>query len=122
MAKILLIEDAVDFARAVKIILENNKFEVVITLNGEKGILAALSENPDLILLDLLLPEINGFEVLKKLKSEEKTKNIPVIILSNLGGEGDIKKGLSLGAARYFVKTRSSSADLVAKIKEILGK
>lgn len=122
MAKILLIEDEADFARPVKMILEKNKFDVAIATNGEDGISAALTENPDLILLDVLLPKMNGFEVLEKLKSEEKTKNIPVVILSNLGKEDDIKKGLSLGAVGYFIKTRASSADLIEKIKEILGK
>lgn len=118
--KILFIEDELAFAKPVETILNRQGFEVVLAPNGEIGLAAALSENPDLILLDILLPKITGFEVLEKLKSGEKTKHVPVIILSNLGRDEDIKKGLSLGAENYFVKTRSSSANLIEKIKGIL--
>lgn len=119
--KILFIEDEINFANPVKIILERNGFDVLIAKDGEMGIEMANSENPDLILLDIFLPKIDGFEVLKKIKNEEKTKKIPVIIFSNLSGEEEVQKGLQLGAIDYFVKIQTSANEIIDIIKKTLN-
>lgn len=118
--KILFIEDEVNFANPVKILLERNKFDVVIAKDGEIGLEMASSENPDIILLDILLPKIDGFKILEKLKNNDNTKQIPVIILSNLSKEEEIQKGKDLGVINYFIKIQSSSNDIIDAIKNTL--
>ena len=97
-------------------------FEFTEATNGEEGINKTLSEKPDLILLDLMLPRKNGFDVLMDIKRKKETKGIPVIILSNLGQEGDVKKGLALGAESYLVKTEINLSEVVDKARECLSK
>jgi len=80
-----------------------------------------LSEKPDLILLDLILPELNGLEVLKNLKANENTRNIPVIILTNLGDLENIEKALELGATTYLVKADHTLEEVINKVKNALG-
>lgn len=119
--KILLIEDETNFANPVKIILERNKFDVVIAKDGEIGLEMSISENPDLILLDIFLPKINGFEILEKLKNNNSTKQIPVIILSNLSREDEIRKGVELGAINHFIKIQTSASEIIDVIKKTLN-
>src|SRR4030042_3279600 len=104
MRKILFIEDESALQRAVSDFLGQEGLKVVSALDGETGLRMAKSEAPDLILLDLILPKLNGFEVLKELSTDEKTKKIPVIVLTNLEGVEDIKKALELGATTYLIK------------------
>lgn len=94
---------------------------MVSALDGEIGLKMAKEEKPDLILLDLILPKMNGFEVLKNLKDQEETKGIPVIVITNLEGMNDIGKVLSLGAMTYLVKTEYEIEEILQKIKKALG-
>ena len=121
MAKILFVEDEPTLQKELKEILEQEKVKIVSAFDGEQGLKAAQTEKPDLILLDLILPKKDGFEVLKDLKADEKTKNIPVIVLTNLEGIGDVEKALELGATTYLVKANYKLDDVIAKIKELLG-
>ena len=90
-------------------------------LDGEAGLKMAQTENPDLILLDLVLPKMHGFEVLEALKADESTKDIPIIVLTNLEAMGDVEKALELGATTYLVKASYSLEEVVQKIKKELG-
>lgn len=120
--KILLIEDDVFLSNIYSKKFESEGFEVLVALDGEKGIRLALSKNPDLILLDLLLPGIDGFEVLRGIKEDEQAKNIPVLLLTNLSQKEDIQKGLALGADDYLIKTHFMPSEIVQKVKRFLNK
>jgi len=117
MKKILFIEDELALQKALSDTLSNEGYEILSALDGELGLRIARTEKPDLILLDLILPKKHGLSVLKTLKSDDRTKHIPVIILTNLEGAEDIEKALSLGATTYLVKTNYSLEDILEKIK-----
>lgn len=118
--KILVVEDEATLQKALTTILSQEGFDVHSCMDGENGYKTALSSAPDLILLDLILPKMDGFEVLKKLKKEDKTRDIPIVILTNLGSVNDIQKALDLGATTYLVKTDYDLSDVVDKVKQIL--
>lgn len=118
--KILFIEDEAALQRAATQILTESDFEVLAALDGEIGLHMAQEELPDLILLDLILPKKDGFTVLKELKEDERTKQIPVIVLTNLEGSGDVERALELGATTYLVKTNYKLEEVVEKIKSLL--
>lgn len=120
--KVALIEDDQFLARVLIFRLNQEDFEVVSVDNGAEAFDAVKKENPDIVLLDLLLPKKNGFEVLQELKLDSSTNNIPVVILSNLGQQTDIDRGIELGAVDYLVKANFSIKDVVSKIKEHLVK
>jgi DNA-binding response OmpR family regulator len=104
MKKILFVEDEAALQKTLGEFLRDEDYEVFSALDGETGARLAMEEKPDLILLDLILPKMNGFEVLKVLKENEETKDIPIIVLTNLEEIGDIEQALSLGATTYLVK------------------
>ncbi len=118
--KILIIEDEATLQKAMSAILVQEGFEVHSSLDGENGFNTALAIAPDLILLDLILPKMDGFEVLARLKKEKKTAATPIVILTNLGSVNDIQKALDLGATTYLVKTDYDLTDIVSKIRQIL--
>lgn len=120
--KILMIEDDIFLRKIYRDKLSRAGFDFIEATNGEEGINKVIFEKPDLVLLDLILPRKNGFDVLIEMKGDKSTKGIPVIILSNLGQESDIKRGLSLGAQDYLVKTDVSLSEVVDKVKEVLVK
>lgn len=120
MKKILFIEDESALQSAASVVLTEKGYTVLSALDGEIGLTIAKEENPDLILLDLILPKKDGFEVLKELKNDPETQEIPVIILSNLEQNADIEKALSLGARTYLVKTNYRLEEVVEKISSIL--
>ncbi len=120
--KILLIEDDIFLSSIYSKKFESEGFEMLIALDGEKGLKLALSKKPDLILLDLLLPGIDGFEVLRTLQKNKETQRIPVILLTNLNQKEDIDNGLALGAADYIIKTHFMPSEIVEKVKKFLGK
>ena len=120
MAKILIIEDDKFLRELITQKVGQEGYEVVGAVDGEEGLKMAGEENPNLILLDLILPAMDGFEVLRQLKEQETTKNIPVIILSNLGQKEDIDKGMQLGAADYMIKAHFTPGEITEKIKSIV--
>lgn len=114
--KILFIEDEEHLQKLLGEELEDRGFEVIKALNGAIGLKLALKKQPDLILLDLILPKKDGFEVLETLKKDPKTKKIPVIILTNLETAPDVQKALDLGASTYLVKANYKLAEITKKI------
>lgn len=120
MDKILLIEDDFYIADLYRTILQAQGFEVILAMDGAEGLELALSQ-PDLILLDIMLPKLNGLMVLKKLKSEQLTKNIPVVLLTNLGQESIIKAAFAVGAAGYLLKARLEPAELIKQVGNFLA-
>ncbi len=119
--KILLVEDEEALQKTFTDILKQEGYDIANAMDGEKGLALAKSEKPDLILLDLILPKMHGFEVLQKLKADPATKDISVIVLTNLEGTGDVEKALELGATTYLVKANYSLEDVLHKIKNALG-
>jgi DNA-binding response OmpR family regulator len=118
--KILVVEDEVSLQKSLSEFLVEENFEVISALDGEKGLIMAQEEKPDLILLDIILPKKDGYEVLTELKQGENTKRIPVILLTNLEGPEDIEKAFESGASTYLVKSNYKLEDIVKKIKETL--
>jgi len=121
MKTILFIEDESALQKTVGEILKQEGYEVIPALDGEVGLKLAQRKTPDLILLDLVLPKLHGFEVLKKLKENSETKNIPVVVLTNLEGIEDVDKAIELGAQSYLVKAQYELKELVEKVKKILN-
>jgi two-component system alkaline phosphatase synthesis response regulator PhoP len=121
MKTILFIEDESALQKTFGEVLGQEGYKVISALDGELGLNLAKEKKPDLILLDLILPKMHGFEVLKALKEDKTTKEIPVIVLTNLEGVGDVDKALELGATTYLVKASYSLEEVVAKIKKALG-
>ena len=120
MSKILIIEDD-DFLRSLAVTkLEKEGFTVTTAANGQEGLDQITASLPDLIILDLMLPIMSGFDVLKSIKENDLTKNIKVIVFSNLGEESDIKTCMDLGANDYLIKANFTLDELVEKIKELL--
>lgn len=123
MAKeILFIEDESTLQKTFGRLLRKEGYKMISALDGEIGFRTAKEQQPDLIILDLILPKMNGFEVLANLKKEEETKKIPVIILTNLERMADIDKALELGATTYLVKVNYSLDDVLEKIETTLKK
>ena len=96
-------------------------FETLQALDGETGIRIAKEKKPDIVLLDLVLPRMNGFAVLQALKGDPETKDIPVLVLTNLEGVGDIEKVVEMGAVSYLVKTNYPLSELIEQIKRYLN-
>jgi len=117
MKKILFIEDEQTLQTTLGDRLKEKGYEVLSALDGEAGISLTKERRPDLILLDIILPLKNGFEVLKELKEDDDTKEIPVIILTNLESAEEIERALDLGATTYLVKTNYSLDDVIGKIE-----
>ena len=120
--KILIVEDDLYINKMYQLKLNLEGYEVEIAENGKVGVEKAKSFEPDIMLLDILMPEMDGFEVLKRIKADADTKDIPVLIMSNLGQEDHIQKGKELGAVGYIVKTQYTPAKVVEIIKEVLDK
>ncbi len=119
--KILIVEDDNFLRKLVVRKLVSEGYDVSEALDGEQGIKKAQTESPDLILLDLILPGVDGFEVLARIKSNKDTSLIPVIILSNLGQKEDIEKGFNLGAVDYLIKAHFTPNEIIEKINVLLA-
>jgi twitching motility two-component system response regulator PilH len=118
--KVLLIDDDLDFVHIFEAALSKEGFQTVASGTGEDGLAKAKSEKPDLILLDQVLPDLSGNDVLKTLKADDQTKVIPVIFLSNFSQEELVKVALNEGAVDYVFKYQVEPKDVIAKIKEVL--
>lgn len=118
--KILIVDDDENLSTVFEAALQKNGFETVFSVNGKGGIDKARLEKPDLILLDQVLPDISGNEVLKTLKMDSQTQNIPVIILSNFSQEELVKEAINNGAMDYVFKYQVEPLDLVSKVKQAL--
>lgn len=125
MHHILLIEDDPMLTELYQVKLEMEGFQATVATDGESGLKQSKKLKPDLILLDIMLPKLNGFAVLKELKANRGTAAIPVIVLTNLGGEkadNDKKLALSLGASQFLVKTFHLPDDIIGSVKSTLEK
>lgn len=120
--KIVLIEDDNILAKVIYEELEERDFDVNQAFDGKAGLELVRSKKPDLVLLDLVLPQKHGFDVLEELKKSPATSDIPVIVLTMLGRDDDIKKGLKLGANDYIVKSQHAVAEIVEKVEKFFGK
>lgn len=122
LTKILIIENDKFLLKLYSEKLKREGFDVSEAITGNEGLNKVAAQKPNLIILDLILPGKDGFEVLSEIKLNPATKNIPVIILSNLGQESDVKRGLELGAVNYIIKTDFSIGQLPQLVKEGLVK
>ena len=118
--KVLIVDDEVDLANLLKINLEVEGFECSIAKNGKEGIEKAGVLQPDLILLDINMPVIDGYGVLSELKKNQETSKIPVIMCTTIKGDENIKKAYSLGASNYVIKPFKPK-EVIGKIRKVLG-
>lgn len=120
--KVMWVEDDSFLSEIIARKLSTEKCVLVHTKDAEEALLLVETEMPDVIMLDILLPGMNGFELLEKLKSNPKLKDIPIILLSNLGQKSDVEKGKSLGADRFLVKATLTLDEIIEQIQEVLEK
>ena len=120
MRKILYIEDEHNLQKVFRDFLEKKHYKVISAFDGKTGIEIAKKERPDLILLDIILPHIDGIGVLKKLKENPKLRSIPVIVFTNLGSMENIERAIELGAKTYLIKEQYSLEEVEEKIKEVI--
>jgi len=118
---ILLVEDDEFLSELYATKLNLEGYKVTLANDGEKGLKFAISEKPDLILLDIVLPKIDGFEVLKQVKSNSAIRNIPIILLTNLSQKDEVDKGLDLGAVDYLIKAHFMPSEVIKKIKKVFN-
>ncbi len=121
MKTILFIEDEAAIQKTLGEALRNRGYEVKSATDGEAGLRLAKSESPDIILLDLILPKMHGLEVLEKLRQDDKTKDLPVIILTNLENIGEVERAIELGTTTYLVKANYSLEEVIDKVKKALN-
>lgn len=121
MPKILLVEDDPLVIRMYSSAFNFEKFDVISAANGVSGLEKVKKEKPDIVLMDVMMPEMNGMDVLEKIKSDPDTQNIPVIMLTNLSGTQDAEEAKKRGAAFYLVKSQYKPKDVVGIIKKTLG-
>ncbi|MEA1959536.1 MAG: response regulator [Chloroflexota bacterium] len=117
--KILIIEDDASFRRVYRDMLDTAGYNVLVAEDGEAGWDLVKSEKPSLVLLDLVLPGLHGFEVLKYVRDDAETRDIPVIVMTALGEQGDIRKGLELGANDYLVKGFFTPREILSKVRAL---
>ncbi len=118
--KIMIVEDDRFLSFLMKARLEKEGFTVIQVFDGEEAINALRQERPSLVILDLIMPKVTGFEVLKMISITPQLAGLPVVIVSNLAQDSDIEKARAFGAKEYFVKVRVSIDDLVGKIKALV--
>lgn len=120
MKKILLIEDDPLLIDIYSTKLQESGFEVTVVEHGEKALALMGEERPDLVLLDIVLPHTDGWEILRQIQASEALKTIPVVILSNLGQKEEIEKGLNLGAVKYLIKAHYTPSEIVQEVIKLV--
>lgn len=120
MKKILLVEDDPFLLDIYKTKFQEEGFSVQVAEDGEKALKMVGEDMPDILLLDIVLPSMDGFEFLKEIKSNDKLKNIRIVLLSNLGQKNEVEKGVALGADKYLIKAHYTPSEVVKEIKKIL--
>ncbi len=118
--KILVVEDDKFLRELITQKLSREGYDVKEAVDGEEGVIKTKEEKPDIILLDLILPGIDGFEVLAKIKEDPEVENIPVVILSNLGQRDDVERGLKLGAVDFLIKAHFTPGEIIEKVEKIM--
>lgn len=121
MAKILIVEDDKFLRELLSEKIGKEGYEVLEALDGEEGVKKAKEEQPDLVLLDIILPGIDGFEALRQMRSAPQGANFPIIVLSNLGQKEDVDKAMELGATDYLIKAHFTPGEIITKIKTVLA-
>jgi DNA-binding response OmpR family regulator len=123
MAKLFIAEDDPLMSRMYERAFKMGGHDLTIAADGEDAFnqLEKIDPKPRVILLDVMMPKMSGFDVLRKIKADDKLKHIPVILLTNLAGEADAQKGLELGAVLYLVKSEYDPKQIVAKVEEIVA-
>jgi DNA-binding response OmpR family regulator len=121
MSRILLVEDDPFLARAYEVKFSSEGLNFSLAKTGQEGLDKMKAEKPDLLLLDIMLPGRSGFEVLEEMKQSPELKDVPVVVLSNLGQEDDIKRALSLGAKEYLIKTDVKLEDVAKTVRKYLN-
>ncbi|OGF61949.1 hypothetical protein A2926_00515 [Candidatus Giovannonibacteria bacterium RIFCSPLOWO2_01_FULL_44_40] len=122
MTKVLIADDDAFLSDMYVFKFKESGFEVEVAKNGEDAVAKAKSVNPDVILLDIVMPKMDGFEALRAIKENGVAPNAIVVVLSNLGQKEDVEKGLKLGANDYIIKAHSTPSEVVAKVKSLLEK
>lgn len=121
MTKIIIVEDDDLISRLYEKAFSFEDYQVIVAHNGKEGLDKINQEKPTVVLLDVMMPEMNGLEVLDHLKSNEDTKKIPVIVLTNLAGEQDAETALAKGAVKYIVKSEHDPKEIVDMVKEVIA-
>ena len=119
---VLIIEDDSYISDMYKIKLESENFEVATAKDGIIGIKMLEKQKPDIILLDVVMPKMDGFDVLKIIKKNIELKEVPVVLLTNLGQKENVEKGFDLGADSYIIKAHFTPSEVIEKIREVLKK
>jgi|SRR3972149_8050101 len=120
MPKILIVEDDPFLLKMYTKKLQVEGFEVEIAKNGEEGLIKLKSFMPDLALLDVMLPKLNGLEVIERAKADPQTKNIPILVLSNLSASADTETAVKAGAVGYLIKSDYTPSQVIGKVKDLL--
>jgi DNA-binding response OmpR family regulator len=120
--KVLIVEDDSFISDMYKLKLEAEGFEVRLAEDGARGLEQINLERPDLVLLDVVMPRMDGFAVLAQVKGDPEIQNIPIVLLTNLGQKDSVEKGLKMGALDYIIKAHFTPAEVVGKVREILSK
>lgn len=120
MKTILLVEDDPFLIDIYSTKLKESGFSVEVVSSGGEVLSRLAEKKPDLVLLDIVLPEVDGWDILKKIKSDPKMQDMRVFILSNLGQKEEVEKGLELGATKYLIKARYTPSEVVDEIKKVL--
>lgn len=117
--KVLIVDDEPSIIVALQFLMEQNGFETMVAFSGEEAMETIARQRPDLVLLDIMLPVVDGFEVCQRLRENPEWKGVRIVLVTALGSEANAAKGLALGADAYITKP-FANADLVAKVKELL--
>lgn len=120
MTKILIVEDDALLAHMYSTEFTKSGYEVVVAENGQAGLDAARSDHPQLVLLDIMMPKMNGMQALEKFKADTSLASIPIVVLTNLAGNNDIERAMGLGAARYIIKSENRPKQVEEIVRDVL--